>query len=114
MSKKLPTIVNAEIERNWVVGVGHVSSADMGFLEAAADGQHPELSYLSVDRHSFGVNVHVGDDAQQVLESADCAEQGALLSKNFANLLRIASTMKVQFLKLDHDGPQYPELPWED
>lgn len=107
----LTTIKNPEIERNLVVSGGHITEQDDAWLKKCTEGDLPEKGRsLVVDKHPFGYYILIGEDTTD--EADKVYKEG--FSEQFANLLRIASTLGVQFLKIDSDGPVYPELPYAE
>lgn len=105
----MPDIKNKVFETNWVVSGAHLTEADMVLMESASVSESvcPVITTMA---HSGGTYVSVGPFRDEVLDVAN--EVGRYgFSKEFANLLRIASSLGVSYIKFDRDCLPYPELP---
>ena len=101
-----------EIEKNLVISTAHIPEED--FLKAEKQAQNDRSKVfngypeLMVENHTYGVIVILGSsdkrsDMIQALRKD--------FSEAFCNVLSLASSMELDNVKFDADGPEYDCLP---
>jgi hypothetical protein len=99
-------IEKPEIEKSLVVSTAHITRQDSELLDLYAKrvGSQPLIVF---NKEEYGWWV-------AIIRNPDEAMLPAAVSEDLRNLLNEAKRRECQWLVLDRDGPEYPELPTHD
>lgn len=111
----ITTYPEPQIERNLVVGTGHIDPDEIRFLARITDllitspyaEEDPVLlrDYLAIHPYTYGWYVYADAEiADWMIRENTCA--------NLARLMKWAHRVGCRYLVLDHEGPVYDGLPY--
>lgn len=94
-----------EIESSFVVSTAHITPRDSKLLQ---DDAYPYVC----DLYGYGHLAYVGDTRDFANNRPALAAHG--MSPEFLHLMKLCTKWDCAWLRLDCDGPTYPELPTFD
>lgn len=102
-------IKNPEIQKSFVVWIGHVPKSDIDLLEKANESS----GVISADEYQFGWRIYISL-RKDCVEDDDKSIKREGYSEAFQNLVKLTRQLECSWLVLDEDGMEYdlPRFDW--
>lgn len=99
-----------EIQHMLVLSTGHIREKDKIILEMIAESEEYPDAFIVFDQ-DYGFLISICQESLEDAEAELRMREEYQLSDEFIHLLHLAISLDCNFLMLDRDGIEYPNLP---